>query len=179
MVPKVLHLLFGIGCLQAWVAVAGEIIILDKSGKEARVLEVDPDASDRGSERAMKKARRQAGKTAPETTVILTDESGLPVEPGDAEAAARSASEYLRPNSASTAGTGKAAILRTVPVSESERSRQRARSYVLPSQVASQQRPRDCSANVNNQVGTVGDGASSGGVVETGSSHVNLQSYCR
>jgi len=180
MVPGFMRLLIGVGCLQALGANAGEIIILQPAPKEGQVIQISPETSDRGSERALNKARRQAGKSTPATTIVITDEPGEGLLPDNAEESARSAGEYLRPNAPAGSGQGGTVILRSLPTSESDRARQRARSYVAPPQ-ANSQRSRDCTGYVNNQVGTVGEGsgANQGGVLETGSSNVNLQSYCR
>jgi hypothetical protein len=185
MIPRILRLAIGVGCLQALSAGAGEIIILQPVPKEGQVIQISPETSDRGSERALNKARRQAGKSTPGTTIILTDDSSAPGSVSDnAEESARSASEYVRPTPPPQAvGPGGTVILRSVPITDSDRARQRARAYVVPAAgpQAGVQRPRECGGSVNNQVGTVGDGAGAnqGGVLETGSSNVNLQSYCR
>lgn len=182
MIPKILRLAIGVGCLQAFSAGAGEIIILQPAPKEGQVIQISPGTSDRGSERALNKARRQAGKPTPGTTIILTDDPSQGSVADNAEETARSASEYVRPTPPPQAvGPGGTVILRSVPMTDSDRARQRARAYVVPAPQAGAQRPKECGGYVNNQVGTVGEGsgANQGGVLETGSSHVNLQSYCR
>lgn len=163
-------------CLHSLSAAGGEILILQPASQDGI------SRNERESERAMDKARQQAGKTGKGvTTIILSDDD---VEKrrsaARAEEASQDARDYLRPSPSGMSGEGATVILRSVPLSESERMQQRARTYVVPPPAPVAR--KDCSANAANQLGMIGEGQGatrSGTVSERGSSNVNSQGQCR
>lgn len=169
MSPLRIGLFAWLGCLVTLVGWAGEIIIIEKTP-------LGDSRSERGAGYAQDEARRQIGKTSVNegVNIIITDDEAQGRAPSKAEQASREAREYLSPpvSGAPVAGDGTTVILRAVPLTEAERSRMKARSYVTPS-VASKTTKQGSTAT--NQVGTIGDGpnAERGSVVERGTSSVN------
>ncbi len=165
-------------CLYAAVVGAGEILILQPAPGD------NASRTARESERAMDKARQHAGKAGSGmTTIIIGDEQPAQKRNLDrtkeaAQEAAQEAREYLRPSSGDGAADGTTVIVRPVPVRETERLQQRARSYVAPVNAGAR---RDCGGNVGNQIGMIGEGAGAirGNVLERGSSSVEVQGPCR
>jgi hypothetical protein len=170
------------GCLiYAAMAGAGEILILQPAPGDGA------NRNARESERLMDKARQHAGKPAAGmTTIILGDEPAQKRNSDRTREASQEASQeardYLRPSPGEGVVEGTTVILRPVPVRESERLQQRARSYVAPVNsphaVAGR---KDCVGNVGNQIGMIGEGAGAtrGNVLERGSSSVEVQGPCR
>jgi hypothetical protein len=165
-------------CFYAAVAGAGEILILqpppgDNASRNARE-----------SERAMDKARQHAGKAGTGmTTIIIGDEQPAQKRNLDrtreaAQEASQEAREYLRSSSGDGSVEGTTIMLRPVPVRETERLQQRARSYVAPVNAGVR---KDCGGNVGNQIGMIGEGTGAirGNVLERGSSSVEVQGPCR
>lgn len=173
--PFRLWFVAGLVCLVPILQVsAGEIIIIQQAAPEGS-------RTDQEASRARNEARRQAGKAAINPgggNIIIGDDAGAIDAPSRAEQSSQNARDYLRTpaNTDATTGDGTVIILRAAPTSDAEKSRQRARSYVAPSNQAP--RARECS-NATSQVGTIGDGpnAERGNVVERGTSSVS--SYCK
>lgn len=168
----------GMACLYAAVVGAGEILILQPAPGD------NASRAARESERAMDKARQHAGKAgAGMTTIIIGDEQPAQKRNLDrtkeaAQEASQEAREYLRPNSGEGMGEGTTVIVRPVPLRETERLQQRARSYVAPVNAGVR---KDCVGNVGNQIGMIGEGTGAvrGNVLERGSSSVEVQGPCR
>ena len=185
MTSRLAQALIWSGCLYAVVVGAGEILILQPAPGDGQ------SRNSRESERAMDKARQHGGKHGSGmTTIILGDE---PAQKRDlerskeaAQDASREAREYLRPVPGDGMGEGTAVILRTVPVRESERLQQRARSYVAPNVVANNPPNsvavrKECVTSASSQIGMIGEGpgATRGNVLERGTSSVDAQGQCR
>lgn len=155
-----------LGCLAAY---AGEIVIIQPAEKDTRSVR-EPTRSERELARTMGKARQQAGTGG--TTVIVGEEASRR-SLDNAEQSIHDAQDYLRPGG----GTGNhsapgdaAVILRATPQSDTERLRQKARSYIADNPARS---GKTC--EVVNTVGTIGEGSGaerSTNVIEKGNSAV-------
>lgn len=155
-----------LGCLAAY---AGEIVIVQPAAeKDARSVR-EPTRSERELGRTTGKARGYAGTGG--TTVIVGEGTSRAAE--NAEHSIQDAQDYLRPGggAAGSSGTGgTTVILRATPQSDTEKLRQKARSYVAENPARS---GKVC--EVANTVGTVGDGGSAdrgSSVIEKGNSAV-------
>lgn len=147
-------------------AYAGEIVIIQPAGQESR--------SEKESSRMADKARqRSSQQTGP---IIIED--GETNRGSDAERASREAQEYQRtPGGQSQPGDTTTIILRSVPLSDAEKARQKAASYVQPAGSSASNRP--C-GDVSLTIGTVGDKTvieRKANVNERGNSAVNVN--CR
>lgn len=147
-------------------AQAGEIVIIQPANKETR--------SERDLGKSMDKARQHAGKQA----APLFVEDGVLDRGNNADRSSRDAQEYLRPTNTQHSGDENTnIILRSVPLSESEKARQKAAIFVQPA--ASSATNRAC-GDVSISVGTIGDKTVVGrnvDVNERGNSAVNVN--CR
>ncbi|MEI7431978.1 MAG: hypothetical protein WCL27_16125 [Betaproteobacteria bacterium] len=121
---------------------AGEIVIIQPAGNETR--------SEKNSARTAERARQNSGKQA--GPIIVEDGS---VNMGsNAVRSSRDAQDYLNPAGSQTPGDNTTIIMRSAPLSDSEKARQKAASYVQPS--SSSATNRAC-GDVSLSVGTVGD----------------------
>lgn len=158
-----------LGCLAAY---AGEIVIIQSTGKDPRSVR-EPTRSERELGRTMDKAR-QYGGTGGAVPVII-DETGEVRSLDKTEQSIRDAQDYVRPGGGADgmAGMGGTTIiLRAAPPSETEKLRQKARSYAAPDAARS---GKTC-AGAANTVGTIGEGVGteqSSNVSEKGNSTVN------
>lgn len=159
-----------LGCLAAY---AGEIVIIQPAEKDTRSTR-EPTRSERELGRTMDKAR-QYGGTGSAAPIVIDEASGS--RPLDkAEQSIRDAQDYLRSGSGSAGMSGMGGttvILRAVPPSETEKLRQKARSYVAPENAG---RTVTC-GEVSNTVGTIGGLAGNertSSVSEKGNSAVNV-----
>ena len=148
-------------------AQAGEIVILQSESQETR--------NEKNLDRTMDKARQNAGKQA----APLVIEDGVLDRGGNAERSSRDAQEYLRSaDSPKGSGDEKTTIIfRSVPLTESEKSRQKAAAFVPPS--GSSVSNRAC-GDASLTIGTVGDKTvieRTTNVNERGNSSVNVN--CR
>lgn len=159
-----------LGCLAAY---AGEIVIIQPVEKDSHSVR-ESTRSERGLDRTMGKARQHAG-TGGAVPVVIDETSGSS-SLDKTEQSIRDAQDYLRPSSGASgmSGMGGATtiILRAAPPSETEKARQKARSYVAPENAG---RAVTTCGEVANTVGTIG-GATGGertsSVIEKGNSAV-------
>ncbi|OHC65393.1 MAG: hypothetical protein A2040_02695 [Rhodocyclales bacterium GWA2_65_19] len=158
-----------LGCLCAY---AGEIIIVLPAEKGSR-NEREPTRTEREVSRTSDKARQYATGKGGATTVVI--EEGAPARPLDKnEQSIRDAQDYLRSGSGASGTEGTTIILRAAPPSETEKLRQKARSYVAPANTP--RTDRNC-GEASTSVGMIGEGAGaehSANVVEKGNSAVNV-----
>lgn len=153
-----------LGCLPAY---AGEIVIIQSPDSSRSVRE--PSRSERELGRTMDKARQHVtGGAAP---VVIDDSTGTRLQ-DSTEQSIRDAQDYLRPatGSATPDTGGTTVILRAAPT-ETEKVRQKARSYVVPE--AGSKTVATC--EVGNTVGTIGGVAGNErttNVIEKGNSAV-------
>lgn len=171
MKARLLWLTAWLVCLPVAPGYAGEIIIVEPAPPQGS-------RSERNAEWSRDEARQQAGKIGPATNIIITEQPANGRGPSQAEQASREAQDYVRgaPPGGDLAGEGTTVILRAAPIGDAERSRLKARSYVVPAAV----RAKECST-VKSEVGTIGEGpgASHGSsVLEKGTSSVSVQT-CR
>lgn len=158
-----------LGCLAAQ---AGEIVIIQPAEKDPRSVR-EPTRSERELGRTMDKARNYGG-TGGGLPVII-DETAGPRPQDRTEDAIREAQDYLRsgagPSGMSGMGGTTTIILRAAPTSETEKLRQKARSYSPPDNAS---RGKNCPESANT-VGSIGDGASAdrSSVSEKGNSVVS------
>lgn len=157
-----------LGCLAAY---AGEIVIIQPAEKDPRAVR-EPTRSERELGRTMDKARQHGGSGGAVPLVI--DESAGPRPQDKTEQAIREAQDYLRSGAGPSGMSGMSGtttiILRAAPTSETEKLRQKARSY-NPDSTA---RSKNCAESANT-VGSIGNGASAdrSNVSETGNSVVS------
>ena len=124
-------------------AQAGEIIIIQPAGKESR--------NEKEAARSAEMARQRSGKPAGPIVV----EDGLVDGGSKAQRSSREAQGYLRSSGAPPPEEEKTTIiLRSVPLSDAEKSRQRAASYVQPTNSSATNR---ACGDVSLSIGTVGD----------------------
>lgn len=157
------------GCLCAY---AGEIIIIQPAEKSSRT-EREPSRTEREVERTSDKARKYA--TGKEGSAPVVIEEGAPARPLDRnEQSIRDAQDYLRSGSGASGTEGTTIILRGAPPSETEKLRQKARSYIAPANAP--RTGRNC-GEASTSVGMIGEGAGAehgANVVEKGNSAVNV-----
>jgi len=157
-----------LGCFAAF---AGEIVIVQPAEKDSRSVR-EQTRSERELDRTMDKARRYGGGAA--STPVFIDETGDSRLRDHTDQSIRDAQDYLRPGSGEDgmSGTGGTTIiLRAAPPSETEKLRQKARSYLAPESAA--RGGKNC--EVANTVGTIGEGVGtehSSNVIEKGNSAV-------
>lgn len=159
-----------LGCLAAY---AGEIVIIQQSAeKDARSVR-EPTRSERELGRTMDKARHYGGTGGAAPVIINETGEARPLD--KTEQSIRDAQDYIRPGGGAEgmAGMGGTTIiLRAVPPSETDKLRQKARSYATPDAARSS---KTC-AGAANTVGTIGEGVGteqSSNVSEKGNSTVN------
>jgi hypothetical protein len=122
---------------------AGEIVIIQPESKETR--------SEKDLGRTMDKARQHSGKKA----APLVVEEGVLERGNNAERSSRDAQEYLRSTVPQNPGDENTTIiLRSAPLTESEKARQKAAAFVQPP--GSSATNRAC-GDVTLSVGTIGD----------------------
>ena len=157
------------GCLCAY---AGEIIIIQPAENSSR-NEREPSRSEREVGRTSDKARQYATGKGGATPVVI--EEGAPARPLDRnEQSIRDAQNYLRSGSSTSGTEGTTIILRSAPPSETEKLRQKARSYIAPATAS--RTGKNC-GEASTSVGMIGEGAGaehSANVVEKGNSAVNV-----
>jgi hypothetical protein len=157
-----------LGCLCAQ---AGEIVIVAPA--ETSRGEREPTRSERELGRTIDKARQYGGKGGPPPLVI---EEGAPPGAFDkTEQSIRDAQHYLRSGGEAPATEGTTTIiLRSAPLGDAEKLRQKARAQVAPPHPSRNAAP--CASGMNT-VGVIGEGASAerSNVVEKGNSAVNTQ----
>ena len=123
-------------------AQAGEIVIIQPAGGETR--------SERNAARTAERARQNSGEAA--TPIVIEDVS---VNLGsNAVRSSRDAQEYLNPIGSQGRGDNTTIILRNAPLTDSEKARQRAASYVQPENLSATNR---ACGDVSLSVGTIGD----------------------
>lgn len=147
-----------------WVsaAQAGEIIIIQPTGQESR--------SERNAARSAEKARVNQGQA---TGPLLIEDGTLDTGSG-AQRANREAQDYLRSNTeqAPRGDEGTTVILRSAPLSDAEKSRQKAASYLQPGNTPAKKSVCRDDALL---LGTIGDkSANERTVNEKGNSSVNV-----
>ncbi len=124
-------------------AQAGEIVIIQPAGKDTR--------NEKNLGRTTERARQNSGK--PAAPIVVED--GALDRGSNAERSSRDAQEYLRPaNPQNQAGENTTIILRNAPLTDSEKARQKAASYVQPANSSATN--RSC-GDVSLSIGTVGD----------------------
>lgn len=148
-------------------AQAGEIVILQPLSGET--------GNEKNLDRTVDRARQRAGKQA----APLVVEDAVLDRGSNAERSSREAREYsLRQAPPQNSGEeGTTVILRSAPISDAEKARQKAVSFVPPG--ASSLPSRAC-GDVSLSIGTIGDKAvteRSANVNERGNSAVNVN--CR
>lgn len=144
---------------------AGEIVIIQPAGNETR--------SERNAARTTERARQNSGKTA---APIVIEDGNVSIGSG-AIRASRDAQDYLDPAGAQAPGENTTIILRNAPLTDSEKARQKAASYVQPANSSANQR---ACGEVSLSVGTIGDKTvieKNSTVNERGNSAVNVN--CR
>ena len=158
-----------LGCLHAY---AGEIVIIQPAEKATR-NEREPTRTEREVGRTSDKARQYATGKGGSTPVVI--EEGAPARALDKnEQSIRDAQDYLRSGSGASGRDDTTIILRSAPPSETEKLRQKARSYVAPANAP--RTGRNC-GDVSISVGTIGEGPGaerSANVVEKGNSAVSV-----
>ena len=146
-------------------AQAGEIVIIQPAGNETR--------SEKNAARTAERARQNAGKAAAPIVV----EDGSVSMGSNAVRSSRDAQDYLNPSGSQAPGDNTTIILRSAPLTDSEKARQKAASYVQPANSSATNR---ACGEVALSVGTVGDKTvveRSTSVNERGNSAVNVN--CR
>ena len=158
-----------LGCLCAY---AGEIVIIQPAEKGSR-NEREPSRTEREVGRTSDKARQYAAGKGGATPVVI--EEGAPTRPLDRnEQSIRDAQDYLRSGSGASGKESTTIILRAAPPSETEKLRQKARSYIAPANAP--RTGKNC-GDASISVGTIGEGVGaehSANVVEKGNSAVNV-----
>lgn len=126
-------------------AEAGEIVIVQPASSETR--------NERNLGRTMDKARQNSGKQA----APLVVEDGVLDRGNNAERSSRDAQEYLRPAASQNTGhENTTIILRSAPLTDAEKSRQKAAAFTQPA--GSSAVNRAC-GDVSLSVGMIGDEA--------------------
>lgn len=146
-------------------AQAGEIVIIQPAGNETR--------SEKNAARSAERARQNSGKQA---SPIIVEEGSANLG-SNAVRSSRDAQEYLNPAGPQAPGENTTIILRNTPLSDSEKARQKAASYVQPANSSATNR---ACGDVSLSIGTVGDKAvvdRNVTVNERGNSAVNVN--CR
>jgi hypothetical protein len=123
-------------------AQAGEIVIIQPASNDTR--------AEKNAARTSERARQNAGKAA--GPIIVED--GSANLGSNAVRASRDAQEYLNPANAQGTGENTTIILRSAPLSDSEKARQKAASYVQPANSSATNR---ACGDVSLTIGTVGD----------------------
>lgn len=146
-------------------AEAGEIVIIQPASNDTR--------AEKNAARTSERARHNSGKASGPIVV----EEGSANLGSNAARTSRDAQDYLNPANAQGPGENTTIILRSAPLSDSEKARQKAAAYVQPANSSATH--RTC-GDVSLTIGTVGDKTvidRNGSVNERGNSAVNVN--CR
>jgi hypothetical protein len=123
-------------------AEAGEIVIIQPASNDTR--------AEKNAARTSERARHNSGKASGPITV----EEGSANLGSNAVRASRDAQDYLNPSIAQGPGENTTIILRSAPLSDSEKARQKAAAYVQPANSSATHR---ACGDVSLTIGTVGD----------------------